>query len=133
MFPHRPRHAIYCPSRGPPFGLFPRHRRYSQRENGTTAYTRECLFVSSLRTPNLHRVATTWPCTSECALHATWARVLLILRLLTPPESESGQAEAEKLECRRFGDGDAASLFGEVGSVLKSDGDGGIDPEVDGG
>src|SRR5262252_6688827 len=47
-------------ARAPPFGLFPRHRRYSQRQNGTTPYTRECILVSSLGTPNLHKVVTTW-------------------------------------------------------------------------
>lgn len=61
MFPHRPRHAICCPSRGPSFGLFPRHRWYSQRENGTTPYTCEPFLVSGLGTPNLHQVATTHP------------------------------------------------------------------------
>ena len=60
MFPHRPRHAIGCPSRGPSLGLFPRHRWYSQRENGTTPYACECFLVSGLGTPNLHQVATTW-------------------------------------------------------------------------
>ena len=54
MFPHRPRHAICCPSRGPSFGLFPRHRWYSQRENGTTPYTCERFLVSGLGAPNLH-------------------------------------------------------------------------------
>jgi hypothetical protein len=61
MFSHRPRHAICCPSRGPSFGLFPRHRWYSQRENGTTSYTCERFLVSGLGTPNLHQAATTWP------------------------------------------------------------------------
>jgi hypothetical protein len=61
MFPHRPRHAICCPSRGPSFGLFARHRWYSQRENGTTSYTCERFLVSGLGTPNLHQVVTTWP------------------------------------------------------------------------
>ena len=61
MFPHRPRHPICRPSRGPPFGLFPRHRWYSQRENGTTPYTCERCLVNGLGTPNLHQVATTWP------------------------------------------------------------------------
>src|SRR5438105_14706987 len=61
MFPDRPRHAICCPSRGPSFGLFPRHRWYSQRENGTTPYTCERFLVSGFGAPNLHQVATTWP------------------------------------------------------------------------
>src|SRR2546421_1904146 len=61
MFPHRPRHAICCPSRGPSFGLFARHRWYGQRENGTTPYTCERFLVSGLGAPNLHQVATTWP------------------------------------------------------------------------
>ena len=126
MLPHRSRHAIYCPSCGPPFGLFPRHRRYSQRENGTTPYTRECILVSSLGTPNLHKVATPWHYAAELAgaygqgslklivpdvadaripedpnptsvelaglPPCTFlVRVLLILRLLAPAESESGQ------------------------------------------
>jgi hypothetical protein len=64
MFPHRPRHAIRCPSRGPSFGLFPRHRWYSQRENGTTPYTCERFLVSGLGTPNLHQVPTRWPNTA---------------------------------------------------------------------
>src|SRR5437660_1519037 len=61
MFPHCPRHAICCSSRGPSFGLFPRHRRYRQRENGTTPYTCERFLVSGFGAPNLHQVATTWP------------------------------------------------------------------------
>ena len=61
MFPHCARRAICCPSRGPSFGLFPRHRRYRQRENGTTPYTCERFLVSGLGTPNLHQVTTTWP------------------------------------------------------------------------
>ena len=57
MLPHRPRHAICCPSRGPSFGLFPRHRWYSQRDNGPTPYTCERFLISGLGAPNLHQVA----------------------------------------------------------------------------
>src|SRR5947208_3645337 len=52
------RHAICCPSRGPSLGLFPRHRWYRQRENGTTPYTCERFLVSGLGAPNLHQVTT---------------------------------------------------------------------------
>src|SRR5262249_42711277 len=55
MFPHRPRHAICCLSRGPSFGLFPRHRWYSQRKNGTTPYACERFLVSGFGTPNMHQ------------------------------------------------------------------------------
>src|SRR3989454_1614894 len=47
------------PSRGPSFGLFPRHRWYSQRENGTPPYACERFLVSGLGTPNPHALPTT--------------------------------------------------------------------------
>ena len=59
--PASPAPRDLLPSRGPSFGLFPRHRWYSQRENGTTPYTCERFPVSGLGAPNLHQVATTWP------------------------------------------------------------------------
>jgi hypothetical protein len=59
MFPHRPRHAIGGPSCGPAFGLFPRHRGCSQRENGSVPYICERFLVSGFGTPDLHLVART--------------------------------------------------------------------------
>jgi hypothetical protein len=58
MFSYRAGHAICCASRGPSFGLFPRHDWHSQRENGTTPYTCERFLVSGLGTPNLDQEGT---------------------------------------------------------------------------
>src|SRR5437660_5199019 len=95
MFPHRPRHAICCPSRGPSFGLFPRHRWYSQRENCTPPYTCERFLVSGLGAPNLHQVATTWP---NAAVH------------LRPPERPEERRRQVKRLVGRKGDRHATSM-----------------------
>jgi hypothetical protein len=57
MLPQRPCHTISYPSCRPSFGLFPGHRGYSQRENGTTPDARERFLVSGPGTPNLRQVA----------------------------------------------------------------------------
>ncbi len=57
MVPQRPRYAIGGRSRGPLFGLFPRHPWYGQRENGTPPDTCERFLVGGAGTPNVHQVA----------------------------------------------------------------------------